>query len=1252
MGKSKPCGGQLKEKQLKVFNLSLSYSDYILVDSNVSNFKKSFLIDSQADITLIKSSAIDISYSLNTNNLIKIKGITSDSISSLGTTLFEFYVGSLLMRTQIHVVPDTFNIPTDGILGRDFLKHFRCSINYDKMTCEINPPDDKSVVIPILNNFNDHLIIPPRCEVRRIFKLHVSNKNEEYFIPEQELIPGVHIPRTLVKTSENNSVVIPVLNTTEDIQTIPNNININKIRLSEFNVLQVKTELNESRVNEIISIVSENTDKAFQSSIQKLCRNFADIFALDTDKLSTNNFYEQKLRVTDNIPVYQKNYRLPYSQKEEVDNQVKNLLENDLIEPSSSNFNSPIILVPKKGNTNKWRMCIDYRLVNKKLIADKYPLPRIDEILDSLGRSKYFSVLDLHSGFHQIPIEESSRDITSFSTNQGSFRYKVLPFGLNISPNSFTRMMNLAFAGLTPDQCFIYMDDIIVTGCSEKHHLSNLSNVFATCRKYNLKLKPSKCQFFKKEVMYIGHVVNENGVSPDPEKVKAVENYPIPTNKDEVRRFVAFMNFYRRFIPNFAEIAKPLNQLTQKKRDFIWTDVTENSFQSLRAELLKYPILRYPDFNQEFCLVVDASKYAVGACLMQKVNGTDHPISYASRSFTKGELNKSTIEKELAAIHFAILHFRPYLYGRHFKVLSDHKPLTYLFSLKNPSSKLTRMRMDLEEYNFCTEFIKGTSNVIADALSRITIEDLKNISDKLNNSNLNVLPVQTRQMKKLQSPIIKDIPNNCCNSSKNQNRNDQSAIQNNKTILNNNEESSNINNNDKVKFANVRDIRIPKLETTLRANDLCISVKFNHKDICDFVVNVENLTLVSILDKIEKRLLKTEYKVFELGSNDALLMKYSIDTFMNQGNKYLKQIIIIICNDKRKIINESEKLKILKTYHDNPIFGGHMSKQKLLSKLKENFYWKNMAKDVYNFTERCKICQMNKLRTRKKEPMYLTETPNGTFVELVIDTIGPFNTTIEGFRYALTVICNLSKFLIIIPIKNKEANTIAQSLIENCILPYGLPKVILSDRGTEYANSIFKEICLILDITHNMSTAYHHETLGVIERSHRTLNNYLRCYINDNQNNWDIFVKYFAFCYNITPHDSFNQKFTPFELMFGRKVNFPESLGDDYIKPVYNFDNYAKIIENRFQLIHKIAKELLEESKFKSKMQYDKYVKPLDFKINDLVLLKKEIRNKLDPPFEGPFLVTEITGLNVSIKDISTSKEQIVHKNRLINFIE
>lgn len=345
--------------------------------------------------------------------------------------------------------------------------------------------------------------------------------------------------------------------------------------------------------------------------------------------------------------MYIPNYKQIHAHAPEINRQVQNLLENEIIEPSVSHYNSPILLVPKKShNEQKWRLVVDFRQLNKKLLPDKFPLPRIDTILDQLGRAKYFTTLDLMSGFHQIPLEEQSKKYTAFSTSSGHYHFKRLPFGLNISPNSFQRMMTIALAGLTPECAFVYVDDIVVIGCSENHHLRNLRLVFEKLRQYNLKLNPEKCFFFKQDVTYLGHKITDKGILPDDSKYDIIKKYPIPKNADEVRRYVAFCNYYRKFIENFSEIAQPLNKLLRKNTPFKWSEECNKSFEILKARLLHPQILQYPDFQKEFILTTDASSTACGAVLSKCYNEIDLPIAFASRTFTKGELNKAIIEKK------------------------------------------------------------------------------------------------------------------------------------------------------------------------------------------------------------------------------------------------------------------------------------------------------------------------------------------------------------------------------------------------------------------------------------------------------------------------------------------------------------------------------------------------------------------------------------------------------------------------------
>ena len=371
----------------------------------------------------------------------------------------------------LHVVSDYFAIPCDGIIGADFLKQHKAKIDYLTNSFTIQRP--KTLTVPLIDDVQKQIfVIPPRSEVVRYIPFDISG---EYVVQNGQVDVGIFVASSII--SEKSSYV-RILNTNNNPCTIePNQIKL--IPLENFEILKLESTTVEKN-DEILKKISKNVPDYLQVELQNLCNRFIDVFTLPNEKLTKNNFYKQRIKVKDNEPVYRKNYRVPHTQKRIIDEKVKKMLDEDIIEPSCSAYNSPILLVPKKSTTGEtaWRLVIDYRELNKKVVADKYPLPRIEEILDELGRAQYFSVIDLMSGFHRVELEDKSRDFTSFSTNLGSFRFKRMPFGLNISPNGFSRMMSIAFSGLPPQTAFLYMDDIIVIGCSIRHHLKNLEQVF------------------------------------------------------------------------------------------------------------------------------------------------------------------------------------------------------------------------------------------------------------------------------------------------------------------------------------------------------------------------------------------------------------------------------------------------------------------------------------------------------------------------------------------------------------------------------------------------------------------------------------------------------------------------------------------------------------------------------------------------------------------------------------------------------
>lgn len=1148
-------------------------------------------------------------------------GITSEKIKSIGGLKTELKINNWYIPCEFQLVDENFPIATDGILGQDFLNFYNCIINYEKYTLTINFDYGNTSIDLSNHNIFNVVTIPSRSEI--LIELPVQLKEDSITVDE-EISSGVFVAKCIMSIA---TPIVKIMNTNDTPVTI-NNLNIKYEPLSSYDIVSVyhtetvgksKTIKNEfSKTQMDILENNPHITEPLRSEFCNLLNKYSDVFAQENVELSTNNFYKQKLRLSDETPVFVKNYRLPHSQKEEIRKQVDKLIENKIIEPSSSEFSSPILLVPKKGEKNKkWRLVVDFRKLNKKLIGDVFPIPRIDDILDQLGRAKFFSVLDLQSGFHQIELEENSRDYTSFQTEQGSYRFTRVPFGLKIAPNSFARMMSLAFSGLTPEKAFLYMDDLIVIGCSEKHHLNNLQSIFENCRKYNLKLNPKKCSFFKHEVTYLGHKCTTEGVTIDDSKINAIMRYPVPKNPDETKRFVAFANYYRKFIKDFASLTQPMNKLTRKNVKFQWNNDCQKSFEIIKNCLVNTPILAYPNFEKEFIIVTDASKVGVGGTLCQNYDGLLKPISYFSRSFTKGESNKATIEQELLGIYFSIMHFRPYIYLKKFKVLTDHKPLIYLFSLKNPSSRLTRIRLELEEFDFSVEHIPGKNNCISDALSRVTIEDLKSI----NIQNFQLYAI-TRSMTKNEKTKSKE------------------------NIANNNEKSTLIFCDDEMSH-----IKVPKLISTIKNSKIKVQLVF-HKTKKSTIVHEQNLTtdtafeLDRMLNELNKILNNKNIPAVKLYENDIILRLTEINIFKNKIKAILENKTIIIVRERKVLTKDEEIYDIIRKYHDHPLIGGHCGVKRTLSKLKNNYYFKGMAKRVKNYIKNCEKCKINKPGISNRENLVNTETPNSSFDIVQIDTIGPLNTTENGYNYVLSSQCELTKYIILTPMIDKSAYSVARAIYSDIILIYGPPKTIKTDQGTEFLNSLIKTLCDLMRINFRNSTPYHHETVGSIERNHRELNVFLRNYLDLEKNDWDNWLQVYAFAYNTTP--SYYHDYSPFELIFGKKPNSIENFLVEKVSPVYNVDDYSKIIKYQLEISLKRAKYFIEEEKSKRKNFYDKNIsRPVNVKIGDRVYIKKENRNKFEKFYNGPFEVVEIykdNNIRIRVKD----KETIVHKNNII----
>ena len=451
--------------------------------------------------------------------------------------------------------------------------------------------------------------------------------------------------------------------------------------------------------------------------IQTLINDFADVL---TDLPSRTTLTTCEVKLTDNVPVRTRQYPLPHSQTQTVTEEVQSMLKMGVIEPAASPYSSPILLVRKKDG--QVRFCVDFRQLNKKIPFDAEPMPNIDELFAKFGRARYLSKLDLTKGYWQIPVAEEDRHKTAFTTPDGQYQWVVMPFGLKTAPAVFSRAMRELRRPLNNKNIENFMDDLTVATQTVEEHLICLRILFTRLREGKMTARPSKCFLGFHELEYLGHVVGNGKIRPEDEKMKKIREAPRPTTKTQVKSFLGLAGYYRRFVPNFAQISVPLTDTTRKNKPNIieWSEACEQAFSTLKDRLCNAPVCVLPDYDKEFILQTDASEYGLGAILCQDQGHGLQPIACASKKLTGAATRYSTIEKECMAIIYGVQKFEPYLYGRSFTIQTDHAPLRYLEQYKSQNKRLLRWALQLGEFSYKIHNIPGSANACADFLSRLT----------------------------------------------------------------------------------------------------------------------------------------------------------------------------------------------------------------------------------------------------------------------------------------------------------------------------------------------------------------------------------------------------------------------------------------------------------------------------------------------------------------------------------------------------
>ncbi|UYV67564.1 hypothetical protein LAZ67_5001228 [Cordylochernes scorpioides] len=705
--------------------------NFVMVEINGRKIKA--LVDSGADFSVISDKfRRELKTPLFKEPGPILKAANKNLIETIGKCVLNIEVNGLKISFEFVVMVECSH---DIIFGWDFFKATEVVIDCGRNELHLG----ETSVLESREEENqrlfasDDFVIPPKS-IKKISVINeeVCGVRDVLVSTSKDLLlrKEVLIPNSLV-TFRHGRGSIWVANGASWPQLIPSGMNMCTMESYEngniCSLIESSDKLQETqqKSREWSQKINLTLDPGL-SEIQRLqlvsCLDeFIDIFDFGSTPIKPTSTVKHKINTGDQSPIKQRPYRVAPSERRLIQDEVNKMIENHILKPSESPWSSPVILVRKKDGT--WRFCVDYRRLNKITKKDVYPLPRIDDALDSLAGSSYFSTMDLRSGYWQIEVDEKDREKTAFITPDGLYEFQVMPFGLCNAPATFERMIDSVLGSLKWNMCLCYLDDIVVYAPTFEEHLRRLQLVLSCIQKAGLSLNHKKCLFGSRRIKILGHLVDANGIHPDPDKVEAVSKFPRPRNISELKSFLGLCSYYRRFIENFADKARSLHDLLKTEKQFYWDAAQEKAFEVLKTALISEPVLGHFDESADTHLHTDASGHGIGAVLLQIQGGKERPIAYASRSLTKAENNYSTTEKECLAVVWSISKFRPYLFGRPFTVVTDHHFLCWLVGQKDPSGRLARWALKLQEFDVTVIYKSGRKHKDADCLSRSPLEN-------------------------------------------------------------------------------------------------------------------------------------------------------------------------------------------------------------------------------------------------------------------------------------------------------------------------------------------------------------------------------------------------------------------------------------------------------------------------------------------------------------------------------------------------
>ena len=702
-----------------------------------------FLIDTGASHSCVSRRFHGLLPDNHDNFKMKVNACGADgsSIRTFGRTYLEIGVAG----REFVFAPTIADISDDGILGLDFAALFGMTLDPAKGKVRIENPY-KLVTQGVLRQVSS---IASIVETRKIpsgtscdvmFRADRALKGNMGVVePDVAFLSSLGLESADVLVSDASWSVVPISNPGPKTVYLQAGTVVGKVVLAEAATGSKAVDgqlggLDGELDDDLVGMVNKTsiTDSDQLAELGELLGRYRKAFAAPGEGQGRTDKVLHGIDTGDAAPFKIPYRRLPLAKRVVAEEEINRMLEQGVIEPSNSPWSSPVCMVTKKDGAI--RFCIDYRKLNSMTKKNSYPLPRIDETLDSLGGNEWFCTLDLQSGYWQVGMKPGDMEKTAFSSHMGLFQYNVMPFGLCNAPATFEAMMETLLSDLLWKKCLVYLDDVIVFGKSFKECLSNLEEVLKRIASNGLRLKPGKCYLFQKSINYLGRVISPDGIRADPDKLESVENWETPKCPKDVRSFLGFCSYYRDFIPGYSRIGHPMQLLAHwtpghQKDRFPWGPDQDLSFARIKGLFRDTPVLRYPTNNGHFILDTDASNESIGAALSQVQDGVEVPLAFASNTMSKAQRNYCTTKRELLAVVVYTKKFRHFLWGSDFTLRTDHSSLRWLLNFKDAEGMIGRWLAHLSEFGLEQSQIQhraGVKHVNADALSRRPIRRCEN----------------------------------------------------------------------------------------------------------------------------------------------------------------------------------------------------------------------------------------------------------------------------------------------------------------------------------------------------------------------------------------------------------------------------------------------------------------------------------------------------------------------------------------------